>query len=105
MSVPILWSRLAENDLAHIVDTISEANPKAAVRFAKAVRAAASKLAVFPEMAGLWESPDSSLDGVRVWPMTRFRRYLIFYRPTNDGVLILRVVHGARDLDKLLGGS
>lgn len=34
-----------------------------------------------------------------------FRDYLIFYMPRPDGVEILRVVHGARELDDLfLGG-
>lgn len=28
-------------------------------------------------------------------------RYLIFYRPLENGVEILRVLHGARDLDQI----
>jgi toxin ParE1/3/4 len=28
-------------------------------------------------------------------------RYVIFYRPTNDGVEIVRILHGARDLPPL----
>jgi plasmid stabilization system protein ParE len=29
-------------------------------------------------------------------------RYLIVYRPMSDGVLIVRFLHGARDIEKLL---
>ncbi len=30
-----------------------------------------------------------------------FERYLIFYRPLADGAEILRVIHGARDIERL----
>jgi toxin ParE1/3/4 len=40
---------------------------------------------------------------IRSWVVTEFANYLIFYRelPTNSGVEVLRVLHGARDLDTL----
>jgi toxin ParE1/3/4 len=41
--------------------------------------------------------PDLAL--VRVFPVTGFERFLIFYRPTRKGIEILRVLHCARDLD------
>jgi toxin ParE1/3/4 len=34
-----------------------------------------------------------------------FKRFLIFYRVTDDGVDILRVLHGARDVEMLLEGN
>jgi len=37
----------------------------------------------------------------RTWPLKGFERYLIFYRPLSDGVEILRVTHGARDIARL----
>jgi hypothetical protein len=30
-----------------------------------------------------------------------FERYLIFYRPLTDGVELLRVIHCARDVERL----
>lgn len=40
---------------------------------------------------------------IRSWVVTEFTNYLIFYRelPDDSGVEILRVLHGARDLDAL----
>ena len=40
---------------------------------------------------------------IRSWVVTEFTNYLIFYRelPDGSGVEILRVLHGARDLDAL----
>ena len=40
--------------------------------------------------------------GLRSFPV---RDYLILYRTEADGVLILRVLHGSRDLQALLKGS
>jgi plasmid stabilization system protein ParE len=43
---------------------------------------------------------------VRVYPLPRrFRNYLVFYRTTSDGIEILRVLHGARDLGAAMQGS
>ena len=33
-----------------------------------------------------------------------FDNYLIFYRPTERGVEIIRVIHGSRDIEDLFGG-
>jgi plasmid stabilization system protein ParE len=30
-----------------------------------------------------------------------FEKYLIFYRPMKDGVVVLRVIHAARDIENL----
>jgi plasmid stabilization system protein ParE len=34
-------------------------------------------------------------------PIVRFPKHLIFYRIEHDQVLILRVIHGVRDLESL----
>ncbi len=47
-----------------------------------------------------WDRPE--LADVRVWPIPRFKNYLIFYRPIDDGIEVLRVIHGGRDLENLL---
>jgi plasmid stabilization system protein ParE len=38
---------------------------------------------------------------VRSWRVSGFRNYLIFYRIVPEGVQVLHVYHGARDLDAL----
>ena len=59
-------------------------------------------LAWMPEIGSIWESPHPFLSGVRVWPIRRFKNYLIFYRPIVGGIFVLRVLHGARQVDELL---
>lgn len=41
------------------------------------------------------------ISDVRRTPINDFPRHLIFYRVSDDAVLILRVLHGARDLESL----
>ena len=31
-----------------------------------------------------------------------FEKHLIFYRPAADGIEVIRVIHGARDIDSVL---
>ena len=49
-----------------------------------------------------WESEHRRLAGIRVYPMRRFRNYLVFYRPHMGTAEILTVLHGARDLGRAL---
>jgi toxin ParE1/3/4 len=44
-----------------------------------------------------------SLRRVRRWPVSGFERWLIFYLPRRDGVDIVRVLHGARDIERAIG--
>jgi toxin ParE1/3/4 len=42
------------------------------------------------------------LSTLRQWPIRGFENYLIFYLPTEAGIDVLRVLHGARDIDRIL---
>ena len=56
-------------------------------------------------MPGLGERRQTAnprLEGLRVWRIQGFEKHLIFYRPVDDGIEIVRVLHGARDIDRLL---
>jgi toxin ParE1/3/4 len=45
--------------------------------------------------------PVSDLEGVRRLPVKGFENYLIFYVPRSGGIDVIRVLHGARDIDNL----
>ena len=59
-------------------------------------------------MSGLLRSPNSGRvrpelgEGIRSYPAGV---YLIFYRTTSNGVVILRVMHGQRDLPSRFGAD
>lgn len=42
------------------------------------------------------------LAGIRQYSINGFRLYLIFYLVIDSGIEILRVLHGARDLEAIL---
>jgi toxin ParE1/3/4 len=35
---------------------------------------------------------------LRSFPVDRYRHYLVFYRPLADGIQLIRVLQGARDI-------
>jgi hypothetical protein len=60
------------------------------------------ELADAPLQAGLWEGiPDVEL---RVWPIRRFRSFLIYYRPIRNGIEVVRVLHAAQDAERIFRG-
>jgi toxin ParE1/3/4 len=56
-----------------------------------------------PEIGTRFERVDAQLADLRIWPVPGFRRHLIFYTPTDDGIRIVRVLHAARDWQEIIG--
>ncbi len=77
---------------------IGQDAPAAALRFLAAVEATLRILAENPELGPAREFDRSELLGLRFFPVKGFDKYLIFYRPFQRGIEVLRVLHGARDL-------
>lgn len=82
---------------------IGENNLDAADRFLTAVQTALEKLAEMPGMGALREFENPEFHGVRSWPITGFENFLIFYRPMDNGIDVIRVLSGYRDLNRLFG--
>src|SRR5262245_50912947 len=93
----------ALNDLEEIQFAIGQNSMMAPERFSVAAERAFELLASMPELGGRFESDHPILSKLRVWPIRRFRKYLILYRPLSDGIEVVRVVHGARDIEALFG--
>jgi toxin ParE1/3/4 len=79
---------------------IARDQPDAARRFVEATADAIEKLAIMPNMGAIRESADPDLAGLRQWPIKGFRNFLIIYYPLRDGIVVVRVLHGARDIDR-----
>lgn len=85
----------AEFDLIEIWDYIAEDSETRADAFIDAIDRKFHAIAERPNMG----RPRAELsEGLRSFPIGR---YVIFYRPIPDGVEIVRVLHGARDLDTI----
>ena len=88
-------SDAARSDLEEIWIYIARDNPDAADRLIRAVVARFPKLAATPGIG--WQREELS-PRLRSFPVGN---YVIFYRPTKDGIEIVRVLHGARDFPPL----
>ncbi len=90
------WKEQAEEDLIDIWSYIAQDNPQAADDLLDEIDIKASKLAASPYLGAA--HPD-------IAPELRHSlvgRYLILYRVITDGIQVVRVVHGARNLPNLL---
>jgi len=96
----------ATRDLADIAVYLAEesGSDEVAFRFLAAAAASFERLAVTPEMGSVRRYSDPSLVDVRMWRVAAFPNYLIFYRPIERGIDVIRVLHAKRDIESLFGG-
>ena len=86
----------AESDLDEIWWYIAQDSPDNADRFLDRLQERFLALADFPKMG---TRRDDIQAGLRSQPV---ENYLIFYFPLADGIEIVRVLHGSRDVENLL---
>jgi toxin ParE1/3/4 len=92
----------ALSDIAEIVDYIATENLGAADRFLATAYQAFGELARRPLIGSARRFRRESLRNIRLWRLPYFEKYLVIYMPTEKGVEIIRVLHGARDIERLL---
>lgn len=89
-----LRSDAAARDLDEAWDYLAARNAQAAERFLDGVDETAFKLAAQPGLGAPRDdlAPELRMMGVKGFP------HVIFYRPIPTGILIVRVIHGSRDV-------
>ncbi|MGA2186545.1 MAG: type II toxin-antitoxin system RelE/ParE family toxin [Bryobacteraceae bacterium] len=86
------WVWYAENASVEVAD-----------RFLAAADATLEMLAANPKIAPATSVSRRELQGVRRFPVSDgFEKILLFHFPLQDGVELIRVIHGSRDLEQLL---
>lgn len=96
---PARLSPKARRDLLSAAAWIAEDSPAAARDFRNSVDLALQRLANYPESGVVrLELTD---EPVRFMPMRRFP-YVLIYDPNRAPPLVVRILHGARDLAELL---
>jgi toxin ParE1/3/4 len=94
--MPLVFSTSRANlDLVEISLHIAKQNPGVADRWLDEFDKKCKTLAQMPELGR--KRTDLAPD-LRSLP---FGNYVIFYRPVSDGIQVIRVLHGARDLPGL----
>jgi len=92
-------SRRANQDLIDLAKYVARDNPVAAANLLERLEGACQQLADSPSLSF---PVDGAAKGLLIWPVAK---YVIIYRIEVDMISVLRIVHGARDLGRLLGES
>ncbi len=89
------FSELAVQDINEICEFIGQTNVKAASKLFDAIRKKCKLVSGFPNMGKDYSWIESDLRGFIV------DDYIVFYYPREDGIDIVRVASGKRDLKAL----
>ena len=73
-----------------------------AARYLQAVEKAVEQLLEMPGMGAPKALKNSSLAGLRSWPVSGFEEIRVYYRIHQDTVRVIRVLHGRRDIKRIL---
>lgn len=98
----MIWHRLAEEDLTEAYLYIGADSPAAAERLLDAVEVAVQFLFETPGAGRVREFRSPRARGIRSWVVKSFQAYLIFYRSDGEDLEMVRFIHGARDIPRLL---
>jgi toxin ParE1/3/4 len=102
MRLRLIITPQADRDVDEQFDYLAGENIEAATRFFHAIFETFNALLATPYMGRLRFPQHSELDNLRVWFVQDFEKHLIFYRVLPDAVEIVRVLHGARDIESVL---
>ncbi len=92
----------ARLDVVELATYIGNDSVAAANHFLDATEATFEFLAEWPEIGAVYPTKNDRLSGLRVFRVKGFPNHLVFYLERQNGIEIVRVVHGARDLDAAL---
>jgi toxin ParE1/3/4 len=73
----------------------------AALRFNRAAEQSFNLIGRYPAIGARVPYRNPLFAGVRMLRIKSFPNHLIFYRPLPNGAEVIRVIHGARDIEKL----
>lgn len=90
-------SKRAARDLEQVRDRIASDNVEAADLVRMAFLDTADLLAQNPEIGKRIIGAAPRHAEVRWFVVSQFRSYLIFYRPFRDTIVVVRILHAARD--------
>jgi len=94
---------LANRDLLEIFRHYArEGGLRVADRFFAEAEATFARLASMPGMGTRYQPDEPLYADLRYIPVSRFPKYPVFYRPVPGGIEVLCVLHGARQIDRIL---
>lgn len=92
----IFWTEPGLDDLKAIRDYIARDSETYAGDFVESILSAVERLSTFPRLGRV--VPEADVPDIRE---LIFRGYRILYRVDQDGVQVLAVIHGYRDISRM----
>jgi addiction module RelE/StbE family toxin len=97
MAQKVIWSPETYEDLKGIFDFIARDSPSIAISFTERILAAIDRLIDFPLIG----------PRIREWKRSPYRHVIVYpcriiYRVEEDSVILIAIVHGARDLKRFM---
>ena len=87
----------AERDLDEVCSYISSDNPEAAARVRQTILQIADFLAEHRELGRLIRDAGPRHADIRWFVIPRFRNYIIFYQPSWETIIVVRILHSSQD--------
>jgi toxin ParE1/3/4 len=96
----------ARRDIESCADyLVDHGSVEVALRFLESVEVTLNLLAGRPGFGRALQLRNPELEGLRVYRVQGFDNHLVFYLPREAGIDVVRVLHGARDLDAVIDGA
>ena len=93
----------AAADIEKCAEYLEEkATPETALRFRSAVADALNNIVFMPGAGSPRKVRNPALPGLRMCAVPNFRNYLLFYITPAGNVEVIRLLHGAQDVNNIL---
>ena len=89
--------------LSQFLYLIEDGSPGVAERFVTAIEESISKVTENPYIGAPKVFKHPGLRGLRHWPVKGFEVVQIYYLVEKDVLRVIRILHGKRDVSKVLG--
>lgn len=99
MSLPLLLLPKAKEDIRDQLAYLAEYGEDLVEKLIDALEDTFAHLAQFPQSGKLRFYYHPRLKNIRQWPVKGFRKLLIFYRADDTSLVVIRLLHSARDVD------
>ncbi len=73
-----------------------------ALRFLTALQATLDRISEYPDIGARTRFEHPAIAGCRFVPVDGFEKILIFFRFDSHRILVIRVLHGSREIDAVL---
>jgi len=89
----------ARTDVTELGNYLAQRSRRVAARFLAAVANTLAELAESPDIGHPITLENLTNLEIRAWPIKKFPKYIVFYRTAGGNIDVVRILHGARDLE------